>query len=71
MNKFKIGDPVQLFTGGKKMTAGDYETDGVHLRCDWHDKAESKHEVYHEDQLRIYTLPEFGGIRVKRKSIWD
>lgn len=57
MSKFKIGDPVQLLTGGQKMTAGEYELDGVHLRCDWSDKNGSKHEIYHEDQLKTPAQP--------------
>jgi len=58
MSKFKVGDTVELISGGPQMTAGSYKTN-MHgsetnvLTCTWFDELNVvQHYEFHEDQLR-------------------
>lgn len=50
--KFKVGDIVQLNSGGAMMTVEGYNPlDANVVMCVWHEKNKSQRENYHEDTL--------------------
>lgn len=51
--KWKIGDVVQLKSGGPPMTVRGYEK-GTDVICQWIDGKKPYTERYHEDQLQTY-----------------
>jgi uncharacterized protein YodC (DUF2158 family) len=58
--KWKVGDMVQLKTGGPEMTvAGADAKDPDKVACDWFDsKGTAKSKSFHEDQLVEYDPDE-------------
>ena len=61
MGKFKIGDVVELISGGPQMTASSYDTDMYgtpinSVRCTWFDGLKVVEFIFHEDQLKKSIL---------------
>jgi len=62
--KFKIGDVVQLKSGGPKMTVHQLEKSARvgnaggnyngKVKCAWFDGTDSKWETFHQDTLDIF-----------------
>lgn len=59
--KFKIGDHVQLISGGPAMTVREYNKDLV--KCEWFAKEEFKSHLFEEEQLKPYRRSS-RGVRV-------
>lgn len=55
--KFKIGDVVQLKSGGSLMTVEGYnEFDEMLVMCVWHEKSKSHRDNYREETLARIEL---------------
>lgn len=63
--KFKIGDVVQLNSGGSLMTVEGYNSlDAKLVMCGWHEKNKHQRENYHEDTLVKYDPTRYAIITV-------
>lgn len=51
--KFKVGDIVQLKSGGPKMTVTDDESVGGFVRCSWFAGAKLNHGAFTPDALLL------------------
>jgi len=58
MSKFKVGEHVQLSSGGSSMTIKSYADDGKHLATSWFILSELKEGEFHEDQLQKIEIME-------------
>lgn len=52
---FKIGDTVQLKSGGPLMTV--HAMDGAQATCVWFEKAERKEGVFSQETLELVNKP--------------
>ncbi|TZF85241.1 YodC family protein [Cognatilysobacter lacus] len=56
--KFKIGDVVQLRSGGPHMTVqniGEYVVANPGVMCVWFDGSKKLEDVFHPDSLELYS----------------
>ncbi len=57
-HKFKIGDIVQLKSGGPSMTVRGYEpVDSDEVVCEWFDKTTFCSKAFHQGTLTTYQSP--------------
>jgi uncharacterized protein YodC (DUF2158 family) len=55
-SKFKVGDNVQLVSGGPQMTVKEYSNSNTVL-CEWFAKDDFKKHTFDEQQLKLYKKP--------------
>lgn len=55
MAQFKVGDVVQLKSGGPRMTVSEVDSDGV--TCSWFAGTDNKIGHFPADALEAYTRP--------------
>ena len=66
--EFKVGDVVQLKSGGPRMAVDRVEADGI-VHCSWFDKAERKTDAFNSATLKV--VPDrSGGVTVARRPGW-
>lgn len=53
--KFKIGDVVNLKSGGPDMTISDFKDYGVGVICQWFMSGELRRGVFNPDELSLKT----------------
>jgi uncharacterized protein YodC (DUF2158 family) len=59
MAQFKVGDVVQLKSGGPLMTVGEVE--GEQVTCEWFaDKSEARVNVFTAAMLKVHAPPQLG-----------
>lgn len=61
---FKLGDVVQLKSGGEPMTVEDI--DGLDISCVWSEKKKIERNTFPAITLRKYTQPAIGVVRLQR-----
>ena len=62
--RFKVGDTVQLKSGGPIMTV-DEEHDDDSVTCQWFLKQEVKMGVFKQAALQRYTAPQGGSAQTR------
>jgi uncharacterized protein YodC (DUF2158 family) len=68
MEAFKVGDEVQLKTGGPPMTVENVNSGNV--SCIWFHGGEAKCQTFPAATLVRYTRPTYTPVVRRRKSIW-